>query len=284
MQACAELNDRIHASLHCAGGLGPLQEEVPTLIKRVTYTALPDIPLVEPGDDLATLVITAMEKSGTEISDGDIFVIAQKIFSKTENRYLRLDDLEPSSRALELADGTGKDARYIEAILSESREVVRTRGDLIVVEHRLGFVMANAGIDESNIAHDEGRRVLLLPENPDRSCAELREALRVRTGKNLGVVMNDSFGRPWRNGVVGVAIGSAGIPSLIDLVGHPDLFGRSMRVTEIAIADELAAAGSLIMGQANEGLPVVHIAGLRFSSPINPASALVRPKGRDMFR
>lgn len=254
------------------------------MIKRVTYTALPDFPLVEPGDDLPDLIVSAIQRADLEIGDGDILVIAQKIFSKAEGRYVYLDQVEPSARALELASQTSKDAKYIEAILSETREVVRTRGDLIVVEHRLGFVMANAGIDESNIDHGKGRRVLLLPENPDQSCSGLRDRLFQITGKKLGIVMNDSFGRPWRNGVVGVAIGSAGVPSLIDMVGRPDLFGRSMRVTEIAVADELAASASLIMGQADEGLPAIHISGLRFSAPINPASALVRPKERDMFR
>ncbi len=251
----------------------------------ITLTALPGLPLVEPGDDVAALVAAGAERAGVRVQAGDIFVIAQKIISKAENRYVDLGSVTPSARALELAKVVGKDPRHIEVVLSESTEVVRARTNVIIVAHRLGFVMANAGIDESNIDHSAGGgRVLLLPQNPDASSAALKAALDARFGVPVGIIINDSFGRPWRNGVVGVAIGSAGVPALRDMVGAPDLFGRAMRVTEVAIADELAAAASLVMGQGDEGQPVVHVRGFASDAPANPASALVRPKERDMFR
>jgi coenzyme F420-0:L-glutamate ligase/coenzyme F420-1:gamma-L-glutamate ligase len=255
------------------------------MIKSITYTALPDIPLVEPGDDLVAILVAGASRAGIKIVAGDIFVLAQKIVSKSENRYVELRNVVPSARALELAKVVGKDPRHIEVVLAESSEVVRTRQNVMIVAHRLGFVMANAGIDESNIVHVDGNgRVLLLPENPDASCEALRSGLSRAFGVDVGVVMNDSFGRPWRNGVVGVALGSAGIPSLQNMIGSPDLFGRPMQVTEVAVADELAAAASLVMGQGSEGLPVVHVRGFASDAPVNPASTLVRPKERDMFR
>jgi coenzyme F420-0:L-glutamate ligase/coenzyme F420-1:gamma-L-glutamate ligase len=256
-----------------------------SMVNSVTYTALPGLPLVEPGDDLGAIVVEGVRRAGIAMADGDIFVVAQKIVSKAENCYVDLDDVVPSARALELAKTVGKDPRHIEAVLSESTEIVRCRQNVMIVAHRLGFVMANAGIDESNISHADGKaRVLLLPKNPDRSSEALREQLQQAFGVKLGVIINDSFGRPWRNGVVGIAIGSAGIPSLQSMIGAPDLFGRAMRITEIAIADELAAAASLLMGQAAEGQPVVHVRGFRSTAAHAPASHLARPKAQDMFR
>lgn len=255
------------------------------MIKRITFTALPGLPLVEPGDSLVAIIVDGVNRAGIEVAAGDIFVLAQKIVSKSENRYVELRDITPSSRALELAQVVGKDPRHIELVLSESSEVVRIRKNVMIVAHRLGFVMANAGIDESNIVQRDGeKRVLLLPENPDASCEILRSGLCQAFGVDVGIVMNDSFGRPWRNGVVGVAIGSAGVPSLQNMIGAPDLFERPMQVTEIAIADELAAAASLVMGQGNEGQPIVHVRGFSSKAPVNSALALVRPKEQDMFR
>jgi coenzyme F420-0:L-glutamate ligase/coenzyme F420-1:gamma-L-glutamate ligase len=191
----------------------------------------------------------------------------------------------PSQRAKELGIATHKDPRLVETILSESTEVVRHRAGVIIVAHRLGFVMANAGIDRSNVeATSSAERVLLLPENPDAACAALKERLDAAFDVKLGVVINDSFGRPWRNGVVGVALGAAGIPALCDMVGKPDLFGRPMQVTEVAIADQIAAAASLVMGEADEGIPVVHVRGVCLRPPHSNAAALVRPKALDMFR
>ena len=245
--------------------------------RTVTYTALPGIPLIEPGDDLCSIIADALVAADIVPRNGDTLVIAQKIVSKAEGRYVELAQVMPSARALELAGATGKDARLIEVILSESTEIIRQHKDLLIVAHRLGYVMANAGVDQSNITG--GDRVLLLPENPDASCATLKAAFDRTFGADIAVVINDSFGRAWRNGVVGVAL-----EELRNLVGQPDLFGRPMRVTEVGIADELAAAASLLMGQADEGTPVVHVRGLRWTERPANAAALIRPKHMDLFR
>lgn len=253
----------------------------------VSFFALRGVPLVEPGDDLAGILLDALRDNGLDLVEGDILVLAQKIVSKAEGLYVELDTVEPSERALELAKKVGKDPRHVEVVLSESDEIVKVGPHVIVAAHRLGFVMANAGIDESNISHgdgDGGGRVLLLPRDPDGSAAELKRRLEEASGVTIGVVINDSFGRPWRNGVVGVALGAAGVPSLVDRIGSHDLFGRKLKVTEIAVADELASAASLLMGQADEGVPVVLIRGVRFTAPENPAKSLIRSRERDMFR
>jgi len=253
--------------------------------RRVEYIALPGIPHVEPGDDLAALIRRALAEAELDLQHGDILVIAQKIVSKSEGRYVRLSDVRASAAAQELAERVGKDARFLEVVLSESEEIVKCRPNVVIAAHRLGFVMANAGIDQSNIEHAGGEEsVLLLPKDPDATARQLKSALEGSAGMNLGVIINDSFGRPWRNGVVGVALGAAGVPSLLSQVGVPDMFGRAMRVTEIAIADELAGAASLLMGQAGQGLPVVLVRGLNLDGPDQPAAALVRPKSQDMFR
>jgi coenzyme F420-0:L-glutamate ligase / coenzyme F420-1:gamma-L-glutamate ligase len=251
----------------------------------ITYTALPNIPLVQPGDDVCAIIKAGLVEAGIVLQDGDVIVIAQKIISKSENRYVDLAAILPSARAEELAGITGKDVRHIEVVLAESAEVLRARKNVIIVAHRLGYVMANAGIDESNINHVDGPgRVLLLPVDPDRSCREIKARLDRECAVSVGVIINDSFGRAWRNGVVGVALGAAGIASLQNLIGSPDLFGRAMKVTEVAIGDELAAAASLAMGQGAEGTPIVHVRGFRNRAPDNDASALIRPKQMDMFR
>jgi coenzyme F420-0:L-glutamate ligase / coenzyme F420-1:gamma-L-glutamate ligase len=251
----------------------------------LSFFALPGIPLIEPGDDLAAILAKALRESKVGLCDGDVLVVAQKIVSKAEGRYVKLDDLRPSERAVEIAQRTGKDDRRVEVILSESDEVVKLGPQLVIAAHKLGFVMANAGVDESNISHNDGaERVLLLPRDPDRSAAELKRRLDATFGVSAAVIINDSFGRPWRNGVVGVALGAAGLPSLVDKRGAPDLFGRELRVTEIAVGDELASAASLLMGQAAEGLPAVLARGLRFEAPSRPAAALVRDRERDLFR
>ena len=255
------------------------------MMKSVTYFAVPDLPLIEPGDDLAGKIVDALKQCDLPLVSGDIVVVAQKVVSKAENRYVDLDSVVPSARALQLAPIVGKEPRYLEVILSESDEIIRHRPGIVITAHRLGFVMANAGIDESNIEHPQGRsRVLLLPVNPDSSAADLKSRFDQEFGANVGVIINDSFGRPWRNGVVGVALGAAGVPSLIDMIGAPDMFGRAMRVTEISVADEIASGASLLMGQGAEGLPVVVVRGASFKAPIRPASDLLRPRERDMFR
>lgn len=245
---------------------------------------LPGIPLVRPGDDLAALILEALTVCGESLRDGDVLVIAQKIVSKAEGRIVDLGTIRPSARALALATETGKDPRLVELILAESDEVVRHGPGVIVVAHRLGFVMANAGIDQSNVRLDRGDAALLLPRDPDASCASLRAQLRTRTGADVGVVINDSHGRAWRNGTVGVALGVAGLPALVDLRGRPDLYARTLRVTEVGLADELASAASLLMGQGDEGRPVVLARGVPYSRREGSAQELVRPRERDLFR
>lgn len=253
--------------------------------RSVTLTAVRGIPLIEPGDDLGAIIIDGIRAAGIAPHDRDVLVVAQKIVSKAEGRYVELRDVVPSARAAELARIVQKDPRVVEIILSETQEIVRYRKDVLIVAHRLGFVMANAGVDQSNIDHRDGHeRVLLLPLNPDASCALLKNQLDAAFSVDLGVIINDSFGRAWRNGVVGVALGAAGLPSLQNLIGSPDLFGRALRVTEVAFADEIAAAASLLMGQSNEALPLVHVRGLDWDAPPCNAAALLRPKEQDLFR
>jgi coenzyme F420-0:L-glutamate ligase/coenzyme F420-1:gamma-L-glutamate ligase len=248
----------------------------------LSLRAVPGLPMVAPGDDLAALLAAAMDGARMRPADGDVLVIAQKIVSKAEGRIVDIDTIIPSEPARSLAAEVGKDPRVVEAILRESVRVVRSRPNLLIVEHKRGWVMANAGIDQSNLGGSG--RLLLLPEDPDASAERLRAALSARYGVNLAVVINDSFGRAWRRGTVGVAIGAAGLPSLIDLRGRPDLFGRILEVSIIGYADEIAAAASLLMGQAAEGQPAVLLSGLDWSAPAAPASTLVRPPAEDLFR
>jgi coenzyme F420-0:L-glutamate ligase / coenzyme F420-1:gamma-L-glutamate ligase len=249
----------------------------------LTLTALAGLPLVEAGDDLGGLLIAALHRMQIELRSKDVLVVAQKIVSKAEGRFVDLKTVVPSTRACAIATEVNKDPRLVEVILSESDEVVRQRSDVLIVAHRLGFIMANAGVDQSNVGTD-GDRVLLLPRDPDASAAALKERLDREFGVEAGVVVNDSFGRPWRRGAVGVAIGAAGLPVLHSMVGSPDLFGRKLRVTEVAVGDEIAAAASLIMGQGAEGLPAVHVRGLEWAARDSKASALLRPKEMDLFR
>jgi coenzyme F420-0:L-glutamate ligase/coenzyme F420-1:gamma-L-glutamate ligase len=251
----------------------------------VLITPLSGFPLVKPGDDLAGQLITVLQNNSLELQDGDILVLAQKIVSKAEGRNVDLAKVEPSERARQLAVATDKDPRLVELILQESHRVVRQAPGVLVVEHRLGFVMANAGIDASNVDPAMGGEpVLLLPENPGRSAATLRNRLRATSGKKLGVIVSDSFGRPWRYGTVGIAIGSAGISALIDFRGQPDLYGRTLRATLTGFADEVAAAASLVMGQGAEGRPVVLVRGLPQSEADRPVADLVRKPEEDLFR
>jgi coenzyme F420-0:L-glutamate ligase / coenzyme F420-1:gamma-L-glutamate ligase len=252
---------------------------------KVTITGLSGIKLVEPGDDLGAITVAAFAANGIVLEDGDVLVVAQKIVSKAEGRYVDVATVEPSERAIALAAELDKDPRFVEVVLSESKRVVRHRPGLLIVEHRLGLVMANAGIDHSNVPANEGaERVLLLPEDPDGSARALRDHLADAFGARVAVIISDSFGRPWRKGTVGVALGSAGLPALVDLRGHPDLFARELLVTEIGFADEIAAAAGLLMGQADEGVPMVLVRGLRWSAPEVPAAALIRPAEHDLFR
>lgn len=242
---------------------------------------------MKPGDDLPKIIIRALEHTGITLDSGDILVIAQKIVSKSEGRLVNLRDVQPSARALEYARKTEKDPRLVEVILGESREVLRTRPGVIIVEHKLGFVCASAGVDHSNVGldgMDNEDWILLLPENPDASAEAIRRDLEAFYGISLGVLINDSHGRAWRLGTVGVAIGVSGLPGLVDLRGCADLFDFKLRITQVGAADELAAAASLMMGQAAEGTPVVHVRG--FPYPLREAglAELIRPKHLDMFR
>ncbi len=249
---------------------------------RLQLFALEGIPLVKRGDDLAGLILDALPRSGVQLESGDVLVLAQKIVSKSEGRSIELSSIDASPEAKDLAEKTNKDERLVEVILRESRRVVRWRKDVLVVEHRLGWVLANAGVDASNVG-DEGR-VLLLPENPDASCEALRQSLKRATGLDIAVVINDSWGRAWRLGTIGTALGVAGIPALVDLRGEPDLFGRKLRSTDVAVADELASAASLLMGQAGEGHPVVLARGFPYGGAAGRGSDLVRPSQLDLFR
>lgn len=251
---------------------------------ELRLVALPGIPLVQPGDDLVAMIIEAVERCGERLRDGDVLVVAQKIVSKAEGRLVRLETVRPSERALALAERTGKDPRIVELVLGESEEVMRCARDVVIVAHRLGWVMANAGIDQSNVEPEGGDAVLLLPSDPDASCAKLRDGLGALAGVEVGVIVNDSHGRAWRNGSVGVALGVAGLPALLDLRGRPDLFERRLRITEVGLADELASAASIVMGQADEGRPVVLARGVPYGRREGCALELVRPRELDLFR
>ena len=255
--------------------------------------ALSGLPPVRPGDDPGELLADALARARESLQDGDVLVVAQKIVSKAEGRVVRLADVVPSPRANELAARTQKDPRAVEAILGESAEVVRAAPGVLVVETRHGIVLANAGADMSNVEHDEeDDRLLLLPEDPDASADRLRAALAARAGAagpRIGVIVADSVGRAWREGTVGLAIGVSGLPARIDRRGEPDLFGRALHVTEVGIADSIASAASIVMGEGAEGRPAALVRGLSFEDRSEAERAgrardLVRPRERDLFR
>jgi coenzyme F420-0:L-glutamate ligase/coenzyme F420-1:gamma-L-glutamate ligase len=253
--------------------------------RQLTMNAVPGIPLIGRGGDLGSIIIGAMGKAGSVLADGDIIAIAQKVVSKAEGRFVELGSIVPSTRALQVAAKVSKDPRLVEVILSESVRIVREQPGVLIVEHRDGFIMANAGVDRSNVSSDaNGEMVLLLPRNPDESARKLRAQFEEHSGKRLGVIISDSFGRPWRQGTVGVALGASGVEALKNLRGQPDLFGRPLEVSETALADEVASAASLLMGQANEGHPVVIVSGLGISERDLSAAALLRPANQDLFR
>jgi coenzyme F420-0:L-glutamate ligase/coenzyme F420-1:gamma-L-glutamate ligase len=246
--------------------------------------SLPGIPLVQPGDDLARLILDSLRAAELTLRGGDILVVTSKIVSKAEGRFLDLRAVSPSVRAEEIAVQTGKDPRLVEVILAESTSISRMRMGVLIVRHRLGFTSANAGIDHSNVGPNGEEWVLLLPVDPDASAARLRMALHAATGVQVGIVISDTHGRPFRLGNVGVAVGVAGLPALLDLRGRPDLFGRVLQATDIGLADEIAAAADLLSGQAAEGLPVTLVRGLRLPSVDGRASDLVRSPELDLYR
>lgn len=253
----------------------------------LTLTPLPEIPMIEPGDDLVTILMQSLSRAGLSLLDGDVLVLAQKIVSKAEGCLVNLASVEPSPQALELAQRSAKDPRLVEVILRESNAILRVRPGTIIVEHRLGFICASAGVDHSNVYTAQGdpeNWVLLLPHDPDASARSIRDRLCASSRAQIGVLIIDSHGRAWRLGTVGIAIGIAGLPGLVDLRGKPDLFNFHLQITQVGVADELAAAASLVMGQAAEGTPAVHARG--FPYPLRDArlSELLRPKEQDLFR
>jgi coenzyme F420-0:L-glutamate ligase/coenzyme F420-1:gamma-L-glutamate ligase len=252
---------------------------------QVTFTSVPDIPLIQPGDDLARIVVERMTNAQIALQDGDVVVFAQKVVSKCEGRLVRLSEVTPSARALEVAAVTGHDPRLDEIILSESHEVIKMRPGLLIVEQRSGFVCANAGVDRSNIEPSDGEIVVsLLPLDSDASARRLRERLRELTGATVAVLIIDTHGRVFRDGVVGVSIGVAGMKALRDARGEEDLFGFHLMHTIIAPADEIAAGASMLMGQSGEGRPVVVVRGARYEPGDGSVRELIRPRERDMFR
>ncbi|MCP5095706.1 MAG: coenzyme F420-0:L-glutamate ligase [Chloroflexi bacterium] len=248
--------------------------------------AVPDMPDVQSGDDLAQLIVSALKTAVLPLQDGDILAIAQKVVSKAEGRFVRLGDVTPGTHALEVAAQTEKAPRIVELILQESDEISRMRPGALVVRHRLGFTSANAGIDRSNVLQDDDNNetVLLLPLDPDKSAETIRAVLQDTYGIRVGVVITDTHGRPFRLGTIGVAIGVAGLPALWDRRGEKDLYGYTLHHTDIGVADEIAAAADLLMGPAAEGMPVVLVRGLTLPSIDGKASDLIRPKEKDLYR
>jgi len=242
------------------------------------------LPDVIAGDDIGRLLLGALDQAGLGLQAGDVLAIAQKIVSKAEGRLVDLADVEPGEYAARLAEQVGKDPRLMELILRESEEVSRLRPGVVIVRHRLGFTSANAGIDRSNVGPDGEERVLLLPLDPDASARHIRETIAAARGVDVGVVITDSHGRPFRLGTVGVAIGVAGLPALWDRRGEIDRYGYRLQHTDVGVADEIAAAAGLLMGQAAEGLPAVLLRGLRLPPADGRATDLVRPKDLDLYR
>lgn len=255
-----------------------------TKTPALNIIAIPGIPLIKAGDDLAHIIVTACENSEYKLQNGDILVVSSKIVSKSEGRLFDLREVTPGQQAIRVAAETQKDARLVELVLRESEEISRARPGVLVTRHRLGFVSANAGIDQSNVGADSEDFVLLLPLDPDASADALRRVIKARTGVDVGIAISDSHGRPFRLGNVGVAIGVAGIPALIDLRGQPDLFGREMQVSTQGFADLVASAAHLVCGEGNEGLPVVLVRGLELENRQGKASDLVRPAQQDLYR
>lgn len=257
------------------------------MVSRINIFALDGVPLVKPGDDLVEIIKDALIVSNERLQDDDIVVIAQKIISKAEGRIVSLNSVKPSPQAEALATKLEKDPRQIELVLQESKEIVRSKPGVVIVEQNLGLVMANAGIDRSNVVdqhNDQDEYVLLLPKDPDASCDLIRHGINQRLGVKVGIIVNDSVGRAWRIGTTGHAIGISGLPAVIDLRGELDIFGKELLVSEQAVADELASAASLLQGQASEGMPVVVIRGFKSDAEKQKATALIRDREMDMFR
>ncbi len=254
--------------------------EAPTSLSLV---ALPGIPLVQPGNDLAQIILNSLQQSGLSLQTGDVLVISSKIVSKAEGCIVDLTTIEPGEKAVQIGNETQKDPRIVELVLRESKMVSRKAVGVLVTQHRLGFISANAGIDQSNV-DDTGDKVLLLPGNPDQSAQQIRAQLVAVTGVEVGIVISDTHGRPFRMGNVGVAIGVAGMPALVDLRGQTDLFGRELQISMQGYADLVASAAHLLCGESDEGRPVVLVRGLQFERTDGQAAELVRPPEQDLYR
>jgi coenzyme F420-0:L-glutamate ligase / coenzyme F420-1:gamma-L-glutamate ligase len=253
-----------------------------------TVRALRGVPTVNPGDDLVRIIGAALDRSGVELLHNDVLVVVSKVISRAEDRFVDVSTVAPGRRAERLGKRTGKDPRLVELVLREAAAVSRVAQGALIVRHRLGFVCADAGIDFSNAAEPAGRSgtgpwALLLPEEPDRSAARLREALQRQSTKRLGVIVSDSHGRPFRLGTIGSAIGVSGLPALWDRRGDSDRFGRMLEHTQTALADQLATAADLVAGQADESRPVMLLRGLSFDSADEPATRLCRPREHDLY-
>ena len=254
-------------------------------MKNLELLAIENIPLIEPGDDLVSILIQTIKEEKIKLRRGDILVIAQKVVSKSENRYAFLNDVTPSSEAIRIAKNSDKDPKLVQLILNESIKVIRQGRGVIVVENKLGFIHANAGIDKSNIESDAyNPKVLLLPKDPDNSALKIKEEIFRQTKLKVGIIINDSSGRAWRKGIVGIAIGSSGVEVLLNLRGQKDLYGNALEITEVGRVDEIASAASLLMGQANEGLPVIIVRGIPETSKVNNVKSILRDKSEDLFR
>lgn len=254
--------------------------------RKLTLTPLTGIPDVRPGDDISDLIINNARSHDFHLIDSDILIITQKIISKSESRLVDLRSVIASPKAKVLSEITGKDARLLQLILNESVRVLRMRKGLIIVRHKLGFVCANAGIDHSNTIRGEEAEnfVLLLPEDPDRSARTIQKEIQRKTGSKVGVLIIDSHGRAWRNGTIGTTIGIAGVPGLVDLRGKKDLYGYTLKATQVAAADELAAAASLVMGQADESIPCVIARGFPYPLRESSLDELIRSEKNDLFK
>ena len=250
----------------------------------IEIVALTGIPEVASGDDLAAMLADAVAAAGLEPTERDVLVVTQKIVSKAEGRFVDLREVRPGFEAERIAEVTGKDARLVALVLEESTAVVRTAPNLLITRHRSGHVMANAGVDRSNLGSADADRALLLPEDSDASAERLRAGLAQRWPAPPAVVISDSFGRPWRLGVVNVAIGASGLPALVDMRGERDRDGRPLEVTQVAFADMVASAAGLATGEGSESVPAALVRGLDWTASDAPASALVRPVEEDLFR
>jgi len=251
--------------------------------ESLSIHALSGIPLVQAGDDIASLLVDALGRAGLSLADGDVLVVAQKIVSKAEGRLVRLADVQPSSEAQALAAEVDKDPRLVELILRESRAIIRKAPGILIVRHRLGIIGANAGVDQSNIDHQAGECALLLPEDPDRSAARIRASLQQQTNRKIGVIVSDSANRPWRLGSIGQAIGSSGIKVLDDRRNGEDLFGRKLQVTVINRADSIATAAMLVMGETTERVPAALVSGFQTEESQQSARDSLRPAAEDLF-